>query len=42
MACLTFHTGFYEPGVNRLRPAAFPPLASWAVWGVGTQLEVTK
>lgn len=39
---LTSPTGFCEPRVRQLRPAAFPPLASWAVWGVGTQLDYTK
>lgn len=34
MACLTFHTGFYEPRVRRLRLAAFPPwpAGQFGVW----------
>lgn len=34
MACLTFRTGFYEPRVRRLRPAAFPPwpAGQFGVW----------
>lgn len=34
MACLTFCTGFYEPRVRRLRPAAFPPwpAGQFGVW----------
>ena len=33
--------GFWEPGVRLPRPAACTSRASWAVWGVGTQLEFT-